>query len=110
MAEHGDKNDAELRARLDALAGRIADASEPSKEPQVETPVDGAMGSAIGVGMRAMGEFVGAVGVGAVIGWQLDEWLHSSPAALLIFLALGTAAGFYNVYRVASKPTPGARK
>lgn len=106
--DEGERSDADLKARMDALAGRLA--GEAPKEADGERPADGAMGQAMGQGMRAMGEFVGAIGVSALIGWQLDEWFHSSPAALLIFLALGTAAGFYNVYRVASKPTSGGRK
>lgn len=103
----GEPADAELQARLDALGKRLA--GETPEEPEAGRPPDGAMGQAMGQGMRAMGEFVGAVGVSALIGWQLDEWLHSSPAALLVFLALGTAAGFYNVYRLAAKPTTGPR-
>lgn len=106
MAGREDEHDAELRARLDALGKRLS--GEASEMSEAERPADRAIGSAMSQGMRAMGEFVGAIGVSAVIGWQLDEWFHSSPAALLIFLALGTAAGFYNVYRMASKPTSGS--
>ena len=105
--EESDRNE-DLKARLDALAGKLS--GEAPRETDGERPADGAMGQAMGQGMRAMGEFVGAIGVSALIGWQLDEWLHSSPAALLVFLALGTAAGFYNVYRMASKPTSGGGK
>lgn len=103
------KDDAELRARLSALSDKLAEAERPSGKSSGEAPTDRVMGQALSQGMRAMGEFVGAVGVSALIGWQLDEWLHSSPAALLVFLALGTAAGFYNVYRLAAKPTTGPR-
>lgn len=106
--DEGERNDADLKARLDALSGKLA--GEKPADTDGERPADGAMGQAMSQGMRAMGEFVGAIGVSALIGWQLDEWFHSSPAALLVFLALGTAAGFYNVYRVASKPTSGGRK
>lgn len=104
--EHG--QDAELRARLDALGKRLSGDAPGTSD--AERPADGAMGQAMSQGMRAMGEFVGAVGVSAVIGWQIDEWIGSSPALLLIFLALGTAAGFYNVYRIAAKPTSGPGK
>ena len=108
MADGNDGNDAELRARLDALAGRLSD-RKTAPQPDGDKPDGGASGQAMSQGMRAMGEFVGAIGVSALIGWQIDEWLHSSPALLLIFLALGTAAGFYNVYRMAAKPTSGAK-
>ena len=54
-------------------------------------------------------EFVAGIGVGALLGWLLDRWLGTSPALLIGFLALGTAAGFWNVYRIAVKPTAGGR-
>jgi len=60
------------------------------------------------LGFRVLSEFVAAVVVGAFIGWQLDTWLRTSPAFLLIFLLFGTAAGFWNVYRIAVKP-PGSK-
>lgn len=56
------------------------------------------------LGIRVMSEFVAGVAVGALIGWQLDIWFRTSPVLLIVFLALGTAAGFWNVYRIAVKP------
>jgi ATP synthase protein I len=102
-----DDEAAQLKARMDALSGRLSDVERGVAQPEGDKPADGAMGQAMGQGMRAMGEFVGAIGVSALIGWQLDEWFRSTPAMLLIFLALGTAAGFWNVYRMAAKPTSG---
>jgi ATP synthase protein I len=100
----GESSNAELKARLEALSGRLSSGGAPAG-PDGDKPADGAMGQAMGQGMRAMGEFVGAIVVSAVIGWQLDEWVGSGPAFLLGFLVLGTAAGFWNVYRMAAKPT-----
>lgn len=60
------------------------------------------------LGFRVLAEFVAAVVVGALIGWQIDKWLGTTPGFLLVFLAFGTAAGFWNVYRIAVKP-PGSR-
>ena len=58
-----------------------------------------------------MSEFVASVVVGAVIGWAIDHWLGSSPVALILFIGLGTAAGFWSVYRIAVGPSgrPGGR-
>ena len=109
MAGDADRNDAELRARLDALAGRLSERKDAVDPAAGDKPVDGAIGQAMSQGMRAMGEFVGAVGVSAVIGWQLDEWLHTAPVLLLVFLALGTCAGFWTIYRMAAKPTSGSK-
>lgn len=36
--------------------------------------------------------------VGVVIGYFLDKWLETSPWFKLIFLFIGIAAGFLNVY------------
>ncbi|WP_320172642.1 AtpZ/AtpI family protein [Maridesulfovibrio sp.] len=41
---------------------------------------------------------VAATFVGLGIGWYLDKWLGTKPWLLLIFLCLGIAAGFKNVY------------
>ena len=57
------------------------------------------------LGFRVLTEFTAGIVIGAIIGWQLDTWLHTSPILLIIFLVLGTAAGFWNVYRIAAKPT-----
>jgi ATP synthase protein I len=107
MADDREKEDAELRARLEALSGRLSGESPATREGDDETSAGSGVGQAMSTGMRALGEFVGAVGVSSVIGWQLDQWIGTSPVLLLVFLALGTAAGFYNVYRMAAKPTTG---
>jgi len=49
-------------------------------------------------------EFVAAIVVGTLIGYQLDVWLKNGPILLIVFLALGTAAGFMGVYRIAVGP------
>ena len=41
---------------------------------------------------------VSGIVVGVAIGYALDKWFDTSPACLLIFLAVGIAAGFKNVY------------
>jgi F0F1-type ATP synthase assembly protein I len=39
-----------------------------------------------------------AIALGALIGYYLDKWLDTSPWLLLIFLGLGIAAAFRNLY------------
>lgn len=107
MADERDKDEAELRARLSALSERLSGTDRSPDGSDGETKPDGAMGKAMSQGMRAMGEFVGAVAVSAAIGWQLDKWFGAAPVFLLVFLALGTAAGFWSVYRMAAQPTGG---
>ncbi len=91
-----------MRARLKALSQDLAKGSkgEPARPREGS---DATTGSALSLGLRVTSEFVAAIVVGTFIGWQLDRWLHTSPGMLIIFIALGTAAGFYNVYRLAAK-------
>ncbi|HRY02536.1 MAG TPA: AtpZ/AtpI family protein [Beijerinckiaceae bacterium] len=99
------EDDAELKARLAALSRKLAETGQAPEKSADETPLDGATGRAMSQGMKAMGEFVGAIGVSAVIGWKLDDWLGTAPALLLVFLALGTVAGFWNIYRMSAGPS-----
>ncbi len=97
-------DDDALRDRLAAL-DRSLDADKgtaPERPPLAE---DKTLAGAMSLGARVLTEFVAGIAVGALIGWQLDKWLHTSPVLLIVFLALGTAAGFWNVYRIAAKPT-----
>lgn len=61
------------------------------------------LGRALGVGS----EMVAATGVGAAIGWWLDNLTGWSPWLLIIFFILGSAAGFMAVYRGMRGKEPG---
>ena len=99
-------DDAALAARLKQLGQNIEAQKAASEFPRSsEAPKAENMGQAMSLGIRVMAEFVSGVAVGALLGWQLDKWLGTSPFLLIIFLSLGTAAGFWNVYRIASGPT-----
>ena len=104
----GDKvSDAAMRDRLAKLQqelGTRAAAKPPASEP---TQGPSSLGSAMSMGFRVMSEFVAAVVVSALIGWQADRWLGTSPGLMILFVALGTAAGFWSVYRTATRPTGG---
>jgi ATP synthase protein I len=104
-----DENDNDLRARLDSLSNAL-DAQQKASQDQkaASGPTEEAgrsIGRAMNLGFRVLSEFVAAVVVGGLIGWKLDDWVHTSPLFLILFLGAGTAAGFWNVYRIASKPT-----
>jgi ATP synthase protein I len=97
-----------LRARLDKLsdaldAQRTADESAGARRVQ-DGLSPGSMGNAMGLAFRVLSEFVASVIVGAFIGWWIDRVVGTTPAFLVIFLLLGAAAGFWNVYRIAIKP------
>ncbi len=113
MREKGqspDTRDVELKARLDRLSGAIktemTHVAEERNTVAAKTSVVG-LGSAMGMGIRVSTELVAGVLVGGFIGWWIDRWLNSSPFGLLIMLMIGMVAGFWNVYRIASRPTGG---
>jgi ATP synthase protein I len=58
------------------------------------------------LGMRVLGELIGAPFGGAVIGFVLDRFFDTYPLLLLVFLLLGFAVGIRNVIRL-SKTPPG---
>lgn len=97
-----------LRARLDRLSSALdaqkdLNARSPAQH-DATAPAAESLGSAMSLGFRVLSEFVAAVVVGTLIGWQIDKWTGVSPLFLLVFLLLGTAAGFWNVYRIAVTP------
>ena len=97
-----------MRARLDKLSSSL-DAHD-TRENRSGPVEDKSLAGAMSLGFRVLTEFIAGIVVGAAIGWQLDKWLHTSPLLLIVFLTLGTAAGFWNVYRIAAKPTRPGRK
>ena len=98
------ENDDEMRARLAKLSTSLGGTAAPTK-PVPPSQAPHGMGQAVNLGMRVMSEFVASVVVGGVIGWAIDHWLGTSPGGLIIFVGLGTAAGFWSVYRLATQNT-----
>ncbi len=102
-------DDEALKARLEKLSGALetqrqqAEAQKAEEEKSVGPT--GETGKALSLGFRVLSEFVAGVLAGGFLGWLLDKWFSTSPLFLLVFGALGTAAGFMNVYRIASRPT-----
>lgn len=96
-----------LRARLDKLSNaldaqqRDARKSSGASGPGQDGPSPGSMGNAMGLAVRVLSEFVAAVIAGAFIGWWIDRLAGTTPAFLVVFLLMGAAAGFWNVYRIA---------
>lgn len=68
-----------------------------------DTEAEGAAGNAMSVAFRLGIELIAGIGIGTGIGWGLDKWLETSPIFLLIFFALGAAAGILNVMRAAKQ-------
>lgn len=53
----------------------------------------------LGLGFRVAVDLLAGVAVGTGMGLALDRWLGTSPWLLLVFLALGFAAGMTNMLR-----------
>jgi ATP synthase protein I len=108
------RQESALKARLDTLSGQLdarktADAKREQAAGRVDVP-GGETGKALSLGFRVLSEFVAGVIAGGAIGWFLDKVFGTSPLFLLIFGMFGTAAGFWNVYRVAVRPTGANRR
>jgi len=96
----------DLRARLDALK---ADLGEVASREKAQGGSRNAKGNdnAIGKGLRAGSELIAGVIVGCAIGYFLDGQLGVSPLFLIIFMMMGMAAGFWNIYRMAARTSGG---
>lgn len=105
----GKDDDEALRARLERLSGRLEERNRRPGRNGNEVDVSASSTSrALSLGMRVLSEFVGGVLAGGGVGWLLDKLFSTQPVFLIVFIGLGTAAGFWNVYRMAAGPT-GAR-
>jgi ATP synthase protein I len=101
--ENGEGEDAALRARLAQLSGALDKRQQKPPEPPDDKNAAStaqSIGAAANLGFRVLIEFVTAVVIGPVIGWQIDAWLKTGPIFLIIFLIVGVAAGMLNVYRI----------
>jgi ATP synthase protein I len=99
-----DEGEAALQARLAKLNDALR--AHDERRAQDEAPAAASrsgFGRAMSAGLNVFAEFASAVVVGALIGWQGDAWLGTKPWLLVVFLGLGTAAGFWNIYRMAAR-------
>jgi ATP synthase protein I len=90
MADEKPPEDAlsDLRRRVNAARGEGASNTPPSQSPA-------------SLAMRYGGEFGAAIIVGALLGYGIDYFVHTSPWGLVIGVGLGFVAGVVNVVRVA---------
>jgi ATP synthase protein I len=107
--EDAEKDDRELRARLDRLSTSLDTRRDDARRAQSEsTGTDYSQaGQGMSLGFRAVAELLGGVLVGTAIGWQLDRWLSTKPFLMILFLFLGMAAGVLNVMRAARAAASG---
>lgn len=89
------------KANFERRVGDLGKQLEEARSKQAENePEDSAVRArGMAYGLRMASELVGAVLVGGVIGYVLDQWLGTWPWLFLVFFLLGFAAGVLNVIR-----------
>ena len=107
--DHGKSEDRDLHERLEKLSSAIekkrSESAESDRKKAEQSAIGGETGKAMAQGFRMLAELVAGVVVGALIGWQLDQWSGLSPLFLIVFLILGVTAGFWNMMKLASTST-----
>ncbi len=89
---------AKFKQRVGDLGKQLEEAR--SHQAESETARDSAVRArGMAYGLRMASELVGAVLVGGLIGYFLDQALGSWPWLFLVFFLLGFAAGVLNVIR-----------
>ena len=69
------------------------------QKPESSQPEEPNLWALTGKGL----ELAAAVGVFALIGWQIDKWLDTEPWFLLAMAALGLIGGMYNLWKSVRK-------
>ena len=104
--DHSHDEDRDLHDRLAKLASAIEKKQSESvasdQKAARQDAMGGETGKAMSLGFRILAELVGGVVVGALIGWQIDQWTGWSPLFLIVFLGLGLVAGFMNMMKAAA--------
>lgn len=100
-------DDEALKMRLNKLTKALDEKRQDTEETSQasQSASNAGIGKAMGTGFRVASELAAAILVGGFLGWLIDYWAGTSPWFLLIFLMLGTVAGFWNVYKLAALPT-----
>ena len=65
---------------------------------------DDAFRKGLALASRVGLELVAATLIGAGLGYALDRWLGTGPWLLVVGVVLGTAAGFFGIYRLVNTP------
>ena len=90
-----------FRKRSDSIGKRLEEAKARRSPPQAGD--ERARGEAFARAFRFVAELIAGVGVGGFIGWAFDRQFGTAPWLLVLFVALGFAAGLLNVIRAAQK-------
>lgn len=89
-------------ARIEALEKRLKAAKEREEERNRPAPNTGTDAN-YRMGSKVLSELVGGIGGGALIGWVIDRFAHTSPWGLLVMLFLGIIVAFRNIIRISNR-------
>lgn len=83
--------------KIAALEQKIAELKKPQQ------PKSAAIEKNSSVAVRVVADLASGIFVGFALGYGLDYALGTKPVFLLIFIIIGVAAGFLNIYRGITK-------
>ncbi|MBS0476175.1 MAG: AtpZ/AtpI family protein [Proteobacteria bacterium] len=89
-------------ARIEALEQRLKAARE-REEGRNRSSAGAETDANYRMGNRVLAELIGGIGGGAFIGWVIDHFAGTSPAGLLVVMALGVIVAFRSIIRIASQ-------
>lgn len=84
------------------LGRQIQEAREKQAREEGRSLTNGTLQSKsgnMGSAMRVATDLVAALFVGGLIGFGIDRWFGTKPWGMVIFLFIGFAAGFMNIYK-----------
>jgi F0F1-type ATP synthase assembly protein I len=86
----------QLSSRIDALNKKIGRYNDKVEEQVKEVKRKNSRLTA----ERIIFELFGGILFGVFAGFLVDDYFNSTPIFLLIFLILGLAGSFYNIYKI----------
>ena len=90
--------------RLASLDDRLKAAHHAEKERTTPKGADNPFtGKGASQGNRVLSTLIGAPLGAMLIGWLIDRWLETSPAAMLTMLFLGIISAFVQIWRISQE-------
>lgn len=90
--------------RLTSLEERLQAAHRAEAKRTAPKGTGGAFtGKGASQGNRVLSTLIGAPLGAMLIGWLIDRWLDSAPAAMLTMLFLGIVSAFVQIWRISQE-------
>ena len=90
--------------RLASLEDRLKAAHHTEKQRTAPVGANAAFtGKGASQGNRVLSTLIGAPLGAMLIGWLIDRWFETGPAAMLIMLFLGIISAFVQIWRISQE-------